>query len=83
LLTFIFLSNKVLVGWKMPLSERIVKEVAREEDAAPNELEPLYDAVNPDALNQLFKSQQHSGMVVFPYMGYEVFVTSDGKIKIE
>lgn len=67
----------------MRLSEQIVNEVADKEDVEPDELEPLYTAVEPDALNQLFQSQEQSGMVVFPYMGYEVFVTSDGEIEIE
>lgn len=52
-------------------------------DAGADELEPLYTAINPDTLEQLFKSDQQRGMVVFRYMGYEVFVTSDGTIEIE
>ena len=67
----------------MALSERIVKQIANEENVAPDELEPLYNAVNPDVLNELFKSEQQSSMVVFPYMGYEIFVTRDSEIKIE
>jgi len=68
---------------KVPLSDRIVEEVAEKADVEPDELEPIYTAINPDALNQLFKSDQQSGMIIFPYMGYKVFATSDGTIEIE
>jgi hypothetical protein len=82
--TFILPSEFDLLGSKpVGLSEKIVNKVSSKEEVEPDELEPLYTAINPDALNQLFKSQQQSGMVVFPYMGYEVFVTSDGKVDIE
>lgn len=65
------------------LSERVVNKVASKESTEPDELQPLYTAVNPDALNQIFKSQHQNGMVVFQYMGYEVSATSDGKVVIE
>jgi len=65
------------------ISEKVVDKMSREESTEPDELEPLYTAVNPDALNQLFKSRQHSGMVGFHYMGYKVFVTSDETVVIE
>lgn len=65
------------------LSEKIRSEVAKKEDVEPDELKPLHTAVNPESLNKLFESPQQCGMVVFPYMGYEVFVTSNGTVDVE
>lgn len=67
----------------MELSVQIINEVADKEGVEPDELDPLYTAVDPDALNQLFQLQQQSGLVVFQYMSYEVCITSDGEIDIE
>lgn len=63
-------------------SERVLSEIARREGVEPGELpEPLYDAINPDALNDLFTSG--SARVMFEYLGYNVVVTSDGDIRID
>jgi len=71
----------------MPLSERIVTAVADAADTTPDELEPLYTVVDPDALEQLFAptaagNTRTDGQIMFTYGGYHVTVTSDGIVDI-
>ncbi len=62
-------------------SYRIVAAVSRREGVAPHELEEvLYDAVDPDALDQLFNNT--NGSVTFDYHGYRITVDSDGNIDL-
>lgn len=64
------------------LSDRIVRAVAAEDGVEPLELPtPLYEAIDPDALEALFQpsgtSKNDSKLVVtFPYGGYSVTVTN-------
>jgi hypothetical protein len=67
----------------MEVTEKVVRKVARKENTEPGELEPLCRAVDPDALNDIFASEQQSGVVVFPYMNYEIMVASTGTVTIE
>lgn len=46
------------------------------------ELPPLYEAVDPDALNAVV-SGLSEGQVEFPYAGYDVTVYGDGTITLE
>lgn len=63
------------------LSEAVVKAVADAEGVGPTDLRPLYEAVDPDALDSLFHSsddaQLTAGQVEFSYHGYHVHVTDD------
>jgi hypothetical protein len=63
------------------LSALVTETVAAREGRSPAELsEPLYAAIDPDALDSLF--QNSSGQVVFTYHGYEVTVTSGGDVSV-
>lgn len=68
-----------------PLSQLVVEAVARTEGVDPLDLEvPLYDAVDPDALDALFQSGATvEGHVEFEYYGYEVTVTGDGCVTLD
>ncbi len=46
------------------------------------ELPPLYDAVDPDALNAVAAGLSE-GQVKFPYAGYDVTVYGDGTVTLE
>lgn len=63
------------------LSEAIVTAVAEREDAAPTEVPPLYDTIDPDALDRLFDGRR-PGEVTFEYAGYEVTVRGPDRISI-
>lgn len=69
------------------VSERVVAAVADARDVDPLELPPLFNVVNPDALDQLF-TYGHSDeagvseQVVFTFAGYKVVVQSDGEVTV-
>ncbi|RZV05277.1 HalOD1 output domain-containing protein [Natrinema hispanicum] len=61
------------------ISSKIVDCVAKREQTDPLKLPPLYDSVDPDALDDLFASgfqtgTDRSGRVEFQYNGYTVVV---------
>lgn len=61
--------------------ELIVHEVADREGIEPwTVAEPLYDSINPEALETLFRGS--SGRVTFEYMGYVVTVTHEHEVVI-
>ena len=63
------------------VSEAVLAAVAEREGVDEMELEvPLYDAINPDALNALF--QNGRGHVSFQYAGYLVTVDHDQNITL-
>jgi len=77
------------------VSEGIIAAVSDVTDHAPipnanghdaeGAMEPLYHAIDPDALDTLFE-QSESGAridVSFQYMGYEITVSEDRQITIE
>ena len=64
----------------VPVSEQLVRAVAAREGVAPFELEaPLYDTIDPDALDRLFRSFRSDpptdAEVVFRYHGSLVTIT--------
>lgn len=81
------------------LSEGVVAAISAVSGADPSpgtptgteegdHLEPLYTAVEPDALDRLFRATasdlpRPSGRITFTYCGHEVTVRSDGRISVE
>jgi len=70
------------LGEEGSVSFQIVDCVAKREHTDPLELPPLYDAVDPDALDDLFASGRQngtaqSGQIEFQYNGYTVVVEFD------
>ena len=68
-------------------SEAVVTAVATQLEADPVELSPLYDVVNPDALDDLVEHAQRTEtgetqLVWFTYEGFDVGVRSDGQVRI-
>ncbi|MCU4743198.1 hypothetical protein OB955_05595 [Halobacteria archaeon AArc-m2/3/4] len=68
------------------VSDRIVAEVASRDGVDPIELPPLFDAVDPDALDVLFapkaNGETRQGRVWFPYAGYDVTIEYDGELAV-
>lgn len=68
------------------VTETIVSEIAAREDTLPEDLAPtLYEVVDPDALERLFRPTVRGtrhGTVVFPFNGYTVTITSDEHVQI-
>jgi len=62
----------------------VVEKVAEVEDVDPLELTPpLYEVINPEALESLFANGQALGKVIFNYNGHEVSVFSDGYVSVK
>lgn len=69
------------------ISGRVVTAVADAKDVDPLQLSPLYEAVDPDALERLFQApptggDRAVGRVVFTIDGCEVVVHSDGDVDV-
>lgn len=66
----------------LPLSEAVLAAVAEREGVAEDELEPpLFDAINPESLDTLFRESE--GAVTFEYAGYDVTVDSEGRVGLD
>lgn len=51
-------------------------------DARPTDLPPLYETIDPDAIDATLDSlagDSHAGSVEFTYAGYRVTLTADGE----
>jgi len=62
-------------------SQAIVMGIAERKGVNPTQMPPLYEMVDPEALDGLFQNEQ-SGQVMFEYAGYEVIVHGNGYIDI-
>jgi hypothetical protein len=71
------------------LSDKVVERVAEAEGVDASELEtPLFEAVDPDALDRIFepikkKSERNQGQIQFPYHGYRVVVTAEENVTLQ
>lgn len=67
-------------------SEVITEAVASAAGVEPIEIQPLYDFLDPDALNALFDAQNKDGNVKqvlsFKLDTWNIFVRDDGKIRV-
>lgn len=74
-------------GDELPLSHRVVTAVADAVDADPLELEPLYDVVDPEALDRIFDHRSSSerlgnGCVSFTMADCDVTIDGTGEIDV-
>lgn len=69
-----------------PISEEVILAVAEATGTDPSRLGPLYDVVDPDALDQLFQTQsglpRFGSRVDFTMDGCEVTVHAGGKVVV-
>jgi hypothetical protein len=69
----------------VPPSQSVVERVAAREGVDHTELTPLFDAIDPDALDKILDTSPHTGsalQVSFTYHGYDVTVTGDGEVRL-
>lgn len=67
-------------------SEAVIYRVAEQQDVDPVELPPLYESIDPDALDSLVQSSAASDSqleVEFTYAGHDVTVTGSGTVLLE
>jgi hypothetical protein len=62
-------------------TEQVVLEIAEQEGIEPTELPPLYDTIDPEALNALLTTDTVSDLT-FEYLDYEVTVTAPDHITV-
>nr|WP_227356632.1 HalOD1 output domain-containing protein [Haladaptatus salinisoli] len=70
------------------LTEQITAIIAETDGQSIYELKPLYDVIDPEALDALFAphvdgTSRPVGEVSFHYEGYWVTVSSDGVVELE
>lgn len=63
-------------------SVAVVEAVAREAGVRPVDLPPLYDTIDPDALDQLLPTDG-LGLVRFRYDGYDVTLSGADDVRVE
>mgnify|MGYP000496680950 CR=1 FL=1 len=66
-------------------SDQVVKSIAEKDGTDPLDLPPLYESVDPDALDALFTPDSREpvlGKATFTHAGYEVTVAYDGEVVI-
>lgn len=66
-----------------PVSVAVVDAVTTATETPLEELPPLTEAVNPDALNELFSGCRTDGRVTFWYAGHSVTVAADRTITVD
>lgn len=70
------------------VSEAVVEAVADAENISASDVRPpLYEVIDPDALDDLFAARfstvdRTNGRIVFPYCGYEVTVYGNGEVTV-
>ena len=65
-----------------PPSTAVVETVAIASNREPMALEPLYESLDPDALNTIVRSNGSPSTVAFSFAGYRVTVRSIGEIVV-
>ena len=69
-------------GQSMAMSQKVLQRVAEETEKSPTNLrEPLYTAIDPDALNALYSEDQSPSQLTFTYNGYQISI-DDGYVEI-
>ncbi|OVE83424.1 HalOD1 output domain-containing protein [Natronolimnobius baerhuensis] len=69
------------------VSDAVISSVATVCETEPTRLEPLYDAIDPDALNALVSHAHRVGSegtheLWFVYEGHDIGVRTDGEIHV-
>jgi len=78
-----YMQNSVTDQTAYSISERVVTAVADAAGVDPSALDaPLYDAVDPDALDKLYDERPHP-TVEFAYGGHSVVVEPGGTVDVE
>ncbi len=67
-------------------SERILHAIARDKEVDPTELAPLFDAIDPEFLDELIRSARSppaaAVSVSFEYEGYCVIISGDDTLQL-
>lgn len=61
---------------------RVVETVAAAEDVTPTDLEPLYDALEPEIFDVLSAGDRSATPLQFSYEGHKIRVDDGGQVDI-
>lgn len=61
---------------------RIIEKVAAAKGVQAHELDPLYEVIDPDALEELFAGPSQQGQIGFEYEGCTVRADGDGQVTV-
>lgn len=78
--------SEVVPPRSVSASETVVGRVAKYEDTDPAELPPLFDVIDPDALDAFIDGagrRDTPAQIQFSYHGYTVTVTGDGSVHVD
>lgn len=64
-----------------PISEQVVQRMERATGLNPGEMPPLYDSIDPDALDTLV-TRMADGEIRFRYIDHWIVITSSGDVQI-
>lgn len=65
------------------LSTKVLESLATEMGCSPLDFEtPLYDVIDPDALNALFAGGSQNGHVEFTYNNYRIVADATGDVRV-
>ncbi|WP_436345572.1 HalOD1 output domain-containing protein [Natronorubrum sp. FCH18a] len=64
------------------ITEAVFSAVGDAERVSPLELQPLTTAIDPDALEALFRTSTGATTIEFDYHGYRVCVSSDERVTV-
>ena len=70
----------------VPASVAVINAVSAVTGTDPVELPPLYETIDPDALNSLFEARDRTGSsprVEFTYNGFDVTVRDGPRVTVE
>ncbi|WP_435347328.1 HalOD1 output domain-containing protein [Haloarchaeobius sp. HRN-SO-5] len=65
------------------LCNQLVSTIAAVSDREPDDVQSLYDSVDPQALETLVRGESHLQFVSFHLCGYPVSVYGDGEIVVD
>jgi len=74
--------NGVEIDDEWEPSTAIVRAVSSHTGQSVMELPPLYEAVDPDALDALFSGRQTLGVLTFAYAGHDVTIRTDQTVDV-
>lgn len=77
--------GETVTGAARPPSQAVVERVASCEGVDHTALVPLYEVIDPDALDGLIETSAPNDpalQIEFTYHGYDVTVTSDGEVHL-
>ena len=77
-------TSKFTGEYDKPPSISVVEAVLEAVEKDLKDLRPLYEVIDPDALDQLFESprQSRGGYIMFEFEGCNVTVNGDGSIAV-